>query len=389
MPTPTYRAAVGFAKDAANVTLTAAVNVGAVTLPVSGTGVVALSTVTIIDGPNSEQRAVTAGGGSTSLTVAALTNAHSANAYVVSQLTASLGPADWMPVTTLKVKPNIAQLPDAALRGSAVVRYGSTDGVRYDEITIGGPVFTDTLGYLIGGVTGAVDFTGGTPNTFAFSVKNTGDTQPTPLQVWVNNGIDTRLYAGARVSELTVTYDTTGLLTYQATLIAYAAAPVAALTPTFSTITPVGGWQVQASINGVAVQYVPKCDVTIKRPVSVITTLQNLQDPYKLFAGPQDITGSLGVVPDDNTEKNRYLTNTQPPLDLLFTAVGANPVTFQVHLTKANYIGFDEDQTGSDYLMATVPFEAIANTTDATTAGTGYAMGKITIKSTKSTGTYV
>ena len=78
MPVASYRSYFGVAKDAANTTLTAAVAAAAVTLPIAGTNVPALSTVTIIDGPLTESRAVTAGGGTNSLTVAALTSAHSA-----------------------------------------------------------------------------------------------------------------------------------------------------------------------------------------------------------------------------------------------------------------------------------------------------------------------
>lgn len=390
MPFSAYKSTWGFAKDTANATLTAAVAAGATTIPVSNTNIPASSTITIIDGPLTEQRAVTAGGGTTSLTVAALTNAHSANAYIVSQLTASQGPADFVPVTVLDWQDTIAQLKDRGLRGSAVEEYGNVQGVRQSLVTIGGDVFPDTFGYFVGGVTGAVDFTGGTPNAFAFSVKNTTDTQPTPFLCWdQRSSLETRMIAGTKLEELQIVFDPAGLLTYTAKMQGWMSGTVANPTPTYSTVTPAPSWGCQATIGGTAVNYVMKADVTVKRPIAPIFTLQGVQDPYRLWNKAQTVEGKFTIVVEDNVQLSNFLNNSQPSLTLLFTAAGANPNTVQVTMTKCNFELFKETATGrSGYLEAEIGFRGLGNLTDATTAGTGYAPCKITVKNTKPTGTY-
>jgi hypothetical protein len=163
--TPVYRSFLGVAKDAVTTTLSAAVAAGATTVNVVGTGVAASTTIFIWDGPLSESRAVSAGGGTSALTVAALTNAHPANCYVTAQLTASVGPADYIPVTTLKPQDHYDLLEDKGYRGSMGDVYNGVQGTRYSDFDLGGDCFADTIGYLVGGLLGAVDFAGGSPNT--------------------------------------------------------------------------------------------------------------------------------------------------------------------------------------------------------------------------------
>ena len=71
MPVATIKTALGVAKDTANTYLAAGAAAGATSLSLQAASVPASSTVTIVDGPLTEQRAVSAGGGSTTLTVAA------------------------------------------------------------------------------------------------------------------------------------------------------------------------------------------------------------------------------------------------------------------------------------------------------------------------------
>ena len=203
MPKAGFTGWVGFAKAGVPTYLTAATTVGATSIPVSGTSVPASSTIYIIDGVNSESRAVTAGGGSGTLTVAATTNAHPANTPVFWQLTASLGPASWMPVTNIDPADMIAYIDDVGIRGSNVAAYNSTAATVHTEIGIDGDVFPDVFGFVIGSVYGAVDFSAGSPNSHTFASMNTAASngQPTPLLLFVYNGYNTRMYAGAKCSE--------------------------------------------------------------------------------------------------------------------------------------------------------------------------------------------
>ena len=393
MPTPSYRAWLGFSKDTVNTTLSAAVAASAVTVPIVGTGVAANSTITIIDGPLTESRAVTAGGGTSSLTVAALTNAHSAGAYVTAQLTASLGAVDYLPCMFTPTDTQ-AQLKDKGYRGSAAIEFGNVAGVRSFSGTITGDVFPDTFGYLVGGVTGAVDFAGGTPNVHTFALKNTGDTQPTPFVGWmfIPSEAQARVMAGLKVEELTINYDPSALLTYSAKVQSWASgvgpAP-AGTAPTYSSVTPGYSWGVQASIGGSNVAYVSKATITIRRPATPVFTLQNLPDPYKIWSGPQDVSGSLEMVFEDATQYNNFMNNSQPATKLTFTPAGANPNVITVQMTKCNFETFGHVlNDASGYVKANLNFRALANTTDANTAGTGYAPVRVAVSNSKASGSF-
>jgi hypothetical protein len=393
MPNPSWRSWIGIAKDT-NTTLSAAVAAAATSIPVVGTSIPASSTITFVDGVNTESRVVTAGGGTSTLTVAALTNAHPAGCYITWQLSANVGPVDYIPVTGIQVQDNQVQIKDKGLRGSAAVNFGNVAGVRQSALTISGDVFPDTFPYWVAGVLGAVDFAGGTPNTHTIALKNTTDTQPTPFSVFDYNGIDTRIYAGLKVEEVALNFDPAGLLTYSAKCQSWASGP---FTPTpavslaYSSLAPEYGWGVQATVGGSNISYVRKASLSIKRPASVINTLALMQDPYKVWSGPATASGSLDLVFEDNTQLNNFLNNSQPSLTLLFTPVGtgANATTLQFTMTKANFETYVPNQTdAAGYVTATLNFEALANTTDANTAGTGYSPIKVTAKNAKSTGTY-
>lgn len=389
MPQPSFRSFIGIAKDSVNTTLSAAVAVGATSIPVVGTSIAASTTIFFVDGPSSESRAVTAGGGTSTLTVAATTFAHPANTYVYAQLTASLGPTDYFPVTSLEFHDVYQQLSDKGYRGSAVDEYNRIQGPVNSEITLGGDLYTDTIGYMLGGIFGAVDFSAGTPNQHDFSVKNTGDTQPTPFVLYDFDVVNTRSFAGTKFEELAFKLDPAGLVTWTAKARGYTSGVVANPTQSYSTVGASPAWQVQATIGGTALLTVVSADITIKRAIQPIWTLQAIQNPYKIFLGQCSASGTLTFVMEDDTQLANYLNQSQPSLDLTLTAgTGATQQQFKLHFTKANFDDATPKQVGKPYIELTVPFTAIANTTDATTAGTGYSPLKATIKNTKSTGTY-
>lgn len=388
MPAASYASLLGVAKETST-TLSAAVAAGATTVPIVGTGVPASSTIFIWDGPLSESRAVSAGGGTSSLTVAALTNAHPANVYITSQLTASVGPTDYIPVTTIDPEDMYADLEDKGLRGSVVDVYGIVQGAAHSEVSLAGDVFADTIGYFLGSILGATDFTGGSPNTHAFSVKNTGDTQPTSFTFYDKVGsINTRGYPASKLSELSFKFSGDGLLTWSAKTAGIVSGVVANPTPSFSALNPVAVWTGLVTIGGTVVPTLVSGDLNIKRGVAPIQSLDSTQHPYKLWAGPVAVDGKLTFVMEDDVQLLNMLNNSQPSLDVIFsTGVGAALASVQFHCTKAAY-KTGKPVRGGDYVQLDVAYAGVANTTDATTAGTGYSPIKATIKNTKATGVY-
>lgn len=390
MPIATYRSFLGIAKETSVTNLTAAVAAGGTSLAVSNTSVPASSTVFLWDGPLSESKNVSAGGGTQTLTVAALTNAHPANTYITSQLTASLGPTDYIPVTTIEPEDMYTPLEDKGFRGSVGDIYNLVQGPAHSEFSLAGDVFADTIGYLIGGILGATDFTGGTPNTHAFSAKNTGDTQPTGFTLYDFDAASCRGYPSQRFSELTFNFNNEGLLTWSAKSSGIASGIVATPTPSFSTVAPVATWTGLVTIGGSVVNTLVDGSISIKRPVNVIQTLDSTQHPYRVWSSaPVSVDGNLTFVMEDETELLRMINNTQPILDVLFaTGSGAGLQQVQFHCTKAAYRTAKPNR-GQDYVQLDVTFTGLANTTDATTAGTGFSPVKVTLKNTKATGTYI
>lgn len=388
MPLPTYRSFIGLSKDSVSTTTSAAVAVGATSLPIVGTGVAAGSTVYIWDGGSSEVRAVTAGGGTSTLTVAALTYAHPANTLITAAPTAA-GPTDYVPVTSIDVEDIYDDLEDKGFRGSAVETYGMVQGPAHSEITVNGDAFADTIGYWLAGVLGATDFSAGSPNTHTFSVKNTGDGQPTAFTIYDYDVVNTRAFPSSRVASVALTFDGEGLLTYSTKLVGFASGVVTTPTTSYSTLSPMAVWTGLATIGGTVNPTLISGDMTIQRPVTAIQTLDSTQHPYKIFAGQVSVDGRLTFVMEDDAQLLNMINNTQPSLDITFTTgTGAAQQQIGLRCTKAAYTAA-KPARGQDYVQVEVNYKGIATTTDATTAGTGFSPVRVTLKNTKATGTYL
>lgn len=394
-PFASFLTTVGFAKQNATTYLTAAVAAAATSIPVNGTVVPASSTIFFIDGVNSESKAVSAGGGSSTLTTAATTFAHPANTPIVYQLTAGLGAVDWMPVTGVTLSDTIADLPDQGIRGSNVSTYNVAQGTMSGQFSINGDVFPDTIGYLLGGVFGAVDFSGGTPNVHTFAAMNTAASngQPTPLLTYIFNGNNTRMFSHAKCSSLQLTFDPAGLLKYTSSWMGFGSAVVAnASSPTFGALPPQGAWQASTSINGVTLPNVLSADFTIKRDsMAAIQTIDGSQQPFEIWAGGLSITGNIKAVMLDDTLLAFFLGNTQPTVIFTLTnGTGASQVQLQLQMTKCQFTnGWAPTITGGNgYVEIGGPVTAVANVTDSNTSGTGYSPGRVVLKNAKASGTY-
>jgi hypothetical protein len=394
MPISSNRAWVGFAKAGPPTYLTAAVAAAATSLSVSNTNVPASSTVYIIDGANSETKAVSAGGGSTTLTVAALTNAHPANTPVYWQPTASLGPAFWVPVTNIDPQDHIAYIADTGVRGSNVSAYNQVPATEYAEVGIDGDVFTDAFGFMIGAVYGAVDFSAGTPNSHTFAGMNTSASngQPTPMLLFIYNGNNVRMFAGAKCSEVAIKFDVTTNLSYTSKWTSLGSAVVAAYTPTFTTVTPQGAWQAACSINSVTLPYVLSADFTIGRDsIEAIQTLDGSQQATVVWSGPLNTTGNLNLTYEDDTMLNIFTGGAPVPVTFtLVNGTGAGQSYFQLQMTKCLFTDGWKPAIlgGKGYVEIGGPVAAVANTTDANTAGGGYSPSRVVLKNSLASGTF-
>lgn len=394
MPIASFRGTVGVAKDTASAFLTAAVAAGATSIPVSNTSIAASSTIYFIDGTNSESRAVTAGGGTQTLTVAATTNAHAANCIVFSQLTANLGPANYIPLTTIDFGDTYAMIDDTGIRGSNVDTYAETQAAGKGEFSLGGDVFADTFGYLLGSVFGAVDFAGGSPNAHTFAGMNTAGSQgqPTKLAWFYYNGNNTRLFSGAKLSEVMIKIDPKANVTWTAKGVSNGSVVFSNTTASYSALVPQVSWTVTPTIGGTILARLLTADFTFKRAATdAIVTAQGVQTPYSVWDSALQCTGNLNLVMEDDTDILNYLNNSQPTISLVAnTGTGASQTGFTIQLTKGAFLaGWKPKQTGTQgYVEVGGPVKGIANTTDANTAGGGYSPARVVLRNAVSSGTY-
>jgi hypothetical protein len=401
MPVAGFRGWVGFAKPNGFSYLTAAVSAAGTTLTIatSGFGITApaaASTIYIIDGANSEVVTNSAGGGTGSQTVSAFANNHAANVPIVSQLTASKGPAGWIPATNISPSDMIAFIDDKGIRGSNVSAYNSVQATQHAELEIDGDVFTDEFGYVLGSIYGAVDFSSGTPNSHTFAGMNTAASngQPTPLLVFIYNGNNVRLYAGAKCSEVAMKFDVGGNLSYTSKWTSFGSlvATGIATTSTFTTVTPQGAWQAAGSINSVTVPNILSADFTIKRDsIEAIQTLDGSQQATVVWSGPLSTAGNLNLTYEDDTNIALFLAGAPIPVTFtLSNGSGATQSYIQLQMTKAIFVdGWKVSLPGSKgYVEVGGPVTAVSNTTDANTAGGGYSPSRVLLKNTLATGTF-
>ena len=110
---------------------------------------------------------------------------------------------DYIPVTSFEPADVIMGLPDQAYRGSMVDEYGLVQGPRYVTYKIAGPVFNDTIGYLLNTFfRDCTTTSAGAPFTHAFSTKNSTDGQPLSCSLTDFYVAGTRAYSGMQCHDL-------------------------------------------------------------------------------------------------------------------------------------------------------------------------------------------
>lgn len=221
------------------------------------------------------------------------------------------------------------------------------------------------------------------PFTSKMSLLNSGQQQPTAVTLTDFDGIDTRQYAGSMFSALTLKFGADGLFTFDATANSDAGQVVSSVTQAYTTTSPVAAWQGAVSLGGSSVGYVLDGEINFKRTVTVDHSVQGVQKPWKIFAGPLSVEGKLTILPEDLTEYTRYVNNTAIASVVTFTQ-GSSSLALQ--MSKVKYTDANPDR-GSDQLKFPVTFKALANTTDVGSSA-GFSPILATLVNTITPGTY-
>jgi hypothetical protein len=128
-------------------------------------------------------------------------------------------------------------------------------------------------------------------------------------------------------------------------------------------------------------------NISLKRTVTPIFTIQGRQTPYQVFQGPLSADGALTFVTEDDTQLTQYLTNTVPAIDLCFqNGTGAALLAAQFHMNRAAYkVG--KVERGKEYVETTINYKAFGNTSDVG-ASLGQGLIKAVLRNAKTTAVY-
>jgi hypothetical protein len=305
-----------------------------------------------------------------------------------------VAPTDFIPVAKDNLKPVdlVDPLYDTGLRGSNVVNYNYIQGRSRSTFDFGGAVFADTIGYSIAGLLGSVATTGvSAPYTHTISLKNSlaseADVQPISYTLTDFYAVDVRSYPGCQFSDFSLKFNADGMLEYDAKTTGWASTTVADPTPTFSTVLPTPVWRGTVSIGGASVSYAMEGNIDMTRAATPIYGISNTQNPYQIFLGPVEVTGSIKFVMDNDNELLRFLNNSQPAIVLNWNyGTGSAEVQLQATITKGAYTAAVIER-GDDFVSVTIELNGQGNTTDAGSTG-GFAPIKWVLKNAKASGTY-
>lgn len=304
-------------------------------------------------------------------------------------------PTDYIPVTSSKLKPQdvIGELLASDMaQGSLVKNYAYVQGRSNSTYDFGGPVYPDTIGYVLGGILGSVATTGSTaPYTHVISLKNASsvgaDAQPTAFTLTDFYAANVRAYPGIQFHDFSMKFTADGLLDYDAKGTGWLSSTASTPTPTFSSVLPTPVWLATVTIAGSTVSNVVDGNIDMMRPVTPIFGLADTKDPYQVFVGALETKGKIKFVMENDTELTRFLTNTQPAITFDWSqGAGATATQISFTITKGAYTAAVIDRS-KDFVEIEVDINAIANTTDAGSTA-GYSNIKWTLQNAKPSGTY-
>jgi len=289
--------------------------------------------------------------------------------------TAVTTPTAYIPVTASSVKPQDVFTPlyDEGLRGSIVKNYNYIQGRVHSTFDFSGAVFADTVIYPLSGVLGEDVVTGSAPYTHTLALKNSAtaaaDAQPSAYTILDFYGANVRTWTGHQFSDFSLKWSADGLLEYDAKSTGWQSATVSTPTPSFSTVLPTAVWYGTVSVAGTTISNNTMGNIDMKRPVTPIYGISNVQTPYQVFLGALEVSGKATFIMENDTQLTNYLTNTQPALVFNWTSgTGASQTSIQATMTKGAYT-LAVIERSKDFVECVVDFNAQGNLTDAGTVG--------------------
>lgn len=297
----------------------------------------------------------------------------------------AVAPTSFVPVGGFNPKRVPTMLLDEGWRGSNVDAYGSQHGKVHSEIEIEeSPLFVDTFGFPMISIFGEEALTGAGPYTHVFTVLNSGDMQPV-AQTWTDmvGSIGAKAWPGVQLSEVTLSIDPDGNVTWSASGNGFPEAAASTPTAAFSMLLPMQGWRMSATLNGTAIQPI-SLEVTFSREIEIKKTANASQNPFAIWVGKLSVSVSGEIVAEGDTHHAALVADTQGILSITGTrGAGASAETLTVLCTKTAYEAVEIGR-GQSEIHYDLSLKAIANTTDVGVSA-GYGPAKVTLVGPRST----
>jgi hypothetical protein len=296
----------------------------------------------------------------------------------------AVAPTAYIPVRTCNPKRTPTRLDDVGWRGSAVDTYGSQQGKIVASHSIEGDVFVDTLGFWLKCLLGDESISGAGPYTHNFAPLNTGDQQPPALTITDQIGaIESRAWPGVQLSEVKLTIDVDGNITYSCSGMGFPEATASTPTPAFGTLKPLQGWLITANVNGAAAQ-LASLEMTISAPVNAIKTTSGTQNPFAVWRGVLGVAITANVVAESNSHLANLVSDAQGVFSFTGTrGAGATAETLTATCTTTAYEGVEISRS-NDWVEYALTLKPVANATDVG-ASAGFSPVKLTLVNARST----
>lgn len=268
-------------------------------------------------------------------------------------------PTVWTPYNSLKFSDDYKKVIDEGRRASMVKDFAVYNTTRSGSVEIEADVYPETIGYFLKAMLNNYTVTGSSaPYTHKFQV---GNTLPPSMTLQEFYGPSERQYSGAVLEELGFKFDVENIVTFNAKFASKASTTVTNSTPNYTITNPFMGYTLTVKIGGSPNLNLVSGEFTIKRPVTLIYTANNTQDPSKFSAGRIEITGKMLFDIEDETELNYYLNAQQPSLQFTFTR-DAN-TSLDIVFNKVDFTKATPD-ISQEYVRVDAEFRALYNTTD-------------------------
>jgi len=268
-------------------------------------------------------------------------------------------PDFYLSAKNIKAEDVIKYVKDQGMRGVMATTQNVYAGVQSSTFSADFEVFPDSLGRVLQAIIGTDAVTGTTPN-FIHTFKLNKTSQPISSTINYFDGYETRQYAGAMLTELSLKWSEGADVQGSFKAEGKPSVVGTALTQAYGTLTAFQGWQAALTIGGTADLNLVGFQLDLKRKAYTQYAANDSQAPSAIIAKGLEVTGKMTFDIAGDTELTAFLTNTQPIV--VVTLTQNTNTSLQITMSQCAFM--KAPLGGKDVVQLDVDFEGVNNTTD-------------------------